>query len=133
MKTALLQLLAATADDPSVHIGHGLEKSGVKFDGMFRLGESEFRNGGVKLKLQALQQNGVEDGSFGALPAEDAVSEDQLDAFGLAVDPTIKRIKGLEELHRLPRRLFAASPFVTQHRPAPQRGSARRVPGELYG
>ena len=54
MKTALLQLLAATADDPSVHIGHGLEKGGVKFDGMFRFREGEFRNRGVKLKLQAL-------------------------------------------------------------------------------
>ena len=75
----------------------------------------------------------MEDAALGALPAQDAVSEDQLDAFRLAVDPTIKGVKGLEELHRLARRLLGARPLVTKHCPAPKRAGTRRIRGEMYG
>ncbi len=68
MKAFLLQLLAAAADNASVHIDHGLEESGIEFDRVVRFGECEFGHCGIELKLQALQENGMVDAAFGAGP-----------------------------------------------------------------
>src|SRR5215471_2361453 len=132
MKTALLDLFAAAADGAAVHVGHGLEQSRVKLDGIFCFRQSEFRNRRVELQLQTLQNNRVKNPAFRTLPAQDAVSQDQLDALRLAVDTAIKRIKGLEEAHRLARGLFGASPLVTQRCPAAKSGQSRRIRRKLY-
>jgi hypothetical protein len=66
-----------------------LEESGLKFDGVVGFRESEFRDCGIELKLQALQENGMVDAAFGAAPSENAVSENQLDAFRFAVDAAL--------------------------------------------
>src|SRR5258707_11062262 len=101
MKAALFQFFAATTDGAAIDISHGLEESGIQFDGIFRFGEREFGDRRVELKLQTLQENRVEDAALGARPAQDTVSENQLDALGFAVDAPIKRIKGFEDAHRL--------------------------------
>src|SRR5262252_5913684 len=118
MKASLLDFFAAAANGASVHIGHRLEKGGIQLDGVFRFGESEFGNCGIELQLQTLQNDGVKDIAFRAQPAQDAISQDKLDALGFTVDAAIERIKGLEEAHRLPRGLLCSSPFVPKGRPA---------------
>ena len=132
MKAALLQFFAATPDGASVHVGHGLEESRIQFDGIFRFGKREFRNGRVKLKLQALQENRVEDAALGALPTQDAVAEDELDALRFAVDAAVKGIKSFKEAHGLARRLFGARPLIAEGRPASQCGNPSRIRRELY-
>src|SRR5690348_4198117 len=133
MKTALLNFFAASADGATIHVGHGLEEGRIKLDGIFRFRDGEFGNRGIELKLQTLQDNRVKDAAFGALPAQDAVSEDKLDALGLTVDAAVKRIKGLEEAHGLARGPFGTSPFVAKGRPATKSGQPRGIRGELYG
>src|SRR5260370_25670841 len=55
VKALVRQLFAAAADRASVHVGHGLEESGIEFDRVVGLRESEFRYRGIELKLQAWQ------------------------------------------------------------------------------
>ena len=70
---------------------------------MLGFAEGEFRNRGVKLELQTLQENGVEDAAFRALPAQDAVTKNQLDALGFAIDTPVQGIKSLKDAHGLAR------------------------------
>src|SRR5579864_1176765 len=122
MKPALLQFFAATPDGAAVHVCHGLKERRIQFNGIFRFRKRKFRNRRVKLKLQALQENGVKDVAFGALPAQDAIAKDELDALRFAIDAAIKRIKRLEEAHRLARGLLDAGPVVAKRRPAAKSG-----------
>src|SRR6266849_7987150 len=131
MKTALLKFFAATADGAAIHVRHGLEEGRIKFDGILRFGEGEFGNRGIKLKLETLQKNRMEDAAFGALPAQNAVTENKLDALGFAIDAAIKRIKGFKDAHRQTRRLFGAGPVVAKRSPTAKGGQARRIAGEL--
>src|SRR4029077_16526432 len=105
VKPFLLQFSAAAADGAPVHIGHGLEESGIKFDRVVGFRDGEFGYCGIELKLQALQENGVVDAAFGAGPTENAVSKNQLDALGFSVDAAIEGVQGLEDLHRRAGRL----------------------------
>src|SRR5215470_2538197 len=132
METTLFNLFAAAADGASVHVRHRLKESGIKLDWVFRFGKREFRDRSVKLELQALQKNRMKNSTFGALPAQDAVSQNQLNALGFTVDAAIKRIKGLEDVHRLPCGLFRASPFVAQGCPAAEHGQPRWICRELH-
>src|SRR5258708_12756041 len=111
MKAFLFEVFAAAADGASVHVGHGLEKSGIEFDRVIGFGESEFGYRGAELKLQALQENGMVDAAFGAVPTENAVAKNQLDALGFAVDAAIEGVKGLEDFHGGTTRLFLLCPF----------------------
>src|SRR5258707_5490894 len=120
MKTFLFELFAATADGGSVYVGHGLKERGIEFDRVIGFRESEFGYRGVELKLQALQQNGMVDAAFGAAPTENAVSENQLDALGFAVDAAMERVQGFEDFHRRASRLFIPGPFFARHFPTPQ-------------
>src|SRR5215467_6052300 len=131
MEAALLQFFAATADGTPVHIRHGLKERGIKLNRVFRFGQREFRNRGVKLKLKALQENRVEDVALGALPAQNAVAQHELDALRLTIDAAVKRVKGLEQAHRLAHRLLVTRPFVAKRRPAAKNGHSRRVRREL--
>src|SRR5260370_37755115 len=97
MKTFLFELFATTADGASVYVGHGLKERGIEFDRVIGFGESEFGHRGAELKLQALQENGMVDAAFGAAPAENAVTENQLDALGFAVVAGIEGVNGVEE------------------------------------
>src|SRR5260370_24976579 len=106
MKAFLFELFAAAADGASVHVGHGLKERGIEFDRVIGFGESEFGHRGAELKLQALQEDVRVDASFGAAPAENAVTENQLDALGFAVDAAIAGVKGLEDSHSSAIRLF---------------------------
>ena len=90
MEAFLLQLFATAADGASVHVGHGLEERGIKFDRVVGFRESEFGYGGIELELQALEDKGMVNAAFVAAPTEDAISENQLDAFGFAVDAAIE-------------------------------------------
>ena len=74
----------------------------------------------------------MKDAAFRALPAQDAVTQDKLDTLGFTVDAPVERIKSLEEAHRLARRLFCASPFVAERRPATKSGQPRWVRRELH-
>src|SRR5215831_4184238 len=131
MKAALLQFFTAAANGAAVHVRHGLKECGIKLNRVFRFGQREFRNRSVKLKLKALQENRVEDIALGALPAQDAVAKYELDALRLTIDAAVKRVKGLEQAHRLARRLLVTRPFVAKRRPAAKNGHSRRVRREL--
>src|SRR5579859_5915489 len=100
MKTFLLQLFTAAPDGSSVHVRHRLEQCRIQFNRMIGLGKSELRHGGVELQLQPLQQNRMVNVSLGPAPAQYAVPQDQLHAFGLALDPTVERVQCFEYLHR---------------------------------
>ena len=131
MKAFLLQLFAAAADGASVHISHGLEESRIKFDRVVGFRQSEFGYCGIELKLQALQQNGMVDAAFGAAPTENAVSQNQLDALGFAVDAPMERVQGLEDFHRRASGLFVFGPFFARHFPTPQCREPCRVVLEI--
>ena len=113
MKAALFQLFAATADGAAIHIGHGLEERRIQFDGILGFGKREFGDRGVKLKLEALQDNRMKDAALSALPTQDTVSEDEFNALGLPIDAAVKRIKSFEDAHGLARGLFGAGPVIT--------------------
>ena len=93
--------------------------------------EREFGYRGIELKLQALQQNGMVDAAFGALPTEQAISENQLDALGFAVDAAIQRIQGLEDFHGRASGLFVFGPFFARRFPTLQSGQPSRHIGEV--
>ena len=131
MKTSLFQLFAAAADGASVHVGHGLEERGIKFDRVVGFRESEFGYGGIELKLQALEENGMVNAAFVAAPTEDAISENQLDAFGFAVDAAIERVQGLEDFHRGASRLFVFGPIFARHVPTLKCRQPCRFVGEV--
>ena len=108
-----------------------MEERGIKFDRVVGFRESEFGYGGIELKLQALEENGMVNAAFVAAPTEDAISENQLDAFGFAVDAAIERVQGLEDFHRGASRLFVLGPFFARHRPTLQSGQPCRFIGEV--
>src|SRR5215472_8976101 len=127
MKPALLDVFAAAADGAAVHVGHRLEESGIKLGGIFRFRKREFGNRGIKLQLQTLQNDWVKDATLGTLPAQDAVSQDKLDALGFTINAAVERIKCLEEVHRPARGFFTAGPFVAKRSPAPKSGHSRGI------
>ena len=131
MKAFLLQLFAAAADGASVHLGHGLEEGGIKFDRVVGFRESEFGHGRIELKLQALQENGMVDVAFGATPTENAISENQLHALGFTVDAAIEGVQGLKDFHRGASRLFVFGPFFAHHFPTLPSGHPGRFIGEV--
>src|SRR5215475_5786347 len=106
MKTAFLQIFTAAADGASVHVSHGLEQRRIKFDGMIRFRERELRHGSIELQLKSLQQNRVIDAALFAAPAEDAVSENELNALAFTFDAAVECIKSFKNFHRRTRRLF---------------------------
>src|SRR5260370_5984846 len=70
VKAFVLQLFAATADGASVHVGHGLEESGIEFDRVVCFRESEFWYRCIQLKLQAVQENGMVHAAFCSAPSD---------------------------------------------------------------
>ncbi len=122
MKTFLFELFAAAADGAPVHVGHGLEERRVKFDGVVGFRESEFGHGGIELKLETLQENGMVDVAFGSAPTEDAVSENQLNALGFAVDAAVEGVESLEDFHRGAGGLFVFGPGFAHQCPTLQSG-----------
>ena len=131
MESSLFQFLAAATDRASIHVGHRLEESGIKLDGIVGLGERELGNRSVKLQLKALQENGVENSALRALPTQNAISHNELDAFGLAIDAPIEGIKSLEDAHGRARGLFGFRPLVAKERPASKRGKSPRIGSKL--
>src|SRR5712672_3565213 len=89
MKAFLLQFFAASADRAAIHIAHRLEQRRVKLNGMVRFRKREFGYRCVKLQLQALQENRMINPTVRSAPAQDAVSEAKLYAFGLAIDAAV--------------------------------------------
>src|SRR5260370_38296720 len=106
MESFLVELFAAAAGGAAVHVGHGLEERRVKFDGVVGFRESEFGHGGIELKLETLQENGMVDVAFGSAPTEDAVSENQLNALGFAVDAAVEGVESLQGFHSGPGGVF---------------------------
>src|ERR1700730_9233786 len=118
MKASLIQFFAATTDGTSIHIVHGLEQSRIEFNGIVGFRERKFGYGGIKLQLQALQEDRMIYAPFGTGPAQKAISEDKFDAFRLAIDASVQRIKCLEYFHASASRLFLFCPLISQELPA---------------
>src|SRR6266852_575881 len=131
MEPSLFQFLAAAADCASIHLGHRLEESGIQFDRVVGFRERDIGNRSVKLELESLQENRVEDFALGALPAQNAITHNELDAFGLAIDAAIEGIKSFEDSHGRARGLLGFCPLVAKERPAAKRGESHRIGSKL--
>src|ERR1700694_5368142 len=83
--------------------------------------EREFGYRSVELQLKALEEYRVVDSSLGAAPAQNAVPQNKLDAFGLAIDAAVQRVKRLEDSHASTRGLFIFCPFIAEGLPALKR------------
>src|SRR5215813_10571194 len=118
METAFIQFLAAPADRASVHIRHRLEQRRVQFDWMVRFGERELGYGSIELQLKTLKQDRMENAAFGALPAQDAVSENEFDPLGFTINASVKGVKRFENFHRRASRLFSFHPVIPHELPA---------------
>ncbi len=92
MKSFSFQLFAAAPDGAPVHVGHRLEQCGVKLGRMVGFRERELGDRSVELQLKALEEYGVIDAAFGTAPAQNAVPQNKLDAFSLAIDAAIERV-----------------------------------------
>src|SRR5712671_4671896 len=132
MKSFLLQLFAASADRASIHIAHRLEQCRVELNGMIRFGKREFRRRCVKVQLQALQENRMINPTVRAAPAQDAISQDKLHAFGLAIDAAVQRVERLEDFHRCASGLFSFYPFIAQKFPTLEAGGPSRTISERH-
>src|SRR5258708_23851709 len=67
-----------------------------------------------------------------ALPisAQDAIPQDEIHAFRLAIDATVERVKGFEDFHRRASGLFGSYPLVARKLPTLQRRRPGRTVGE---
>src|SRR4029077_13491868 len=108
-------------------------KSRIEFDRVIGFGEREFGYGSVELKLQALQENGMIDAAFGAAPAENAVTENELNALGFAVDAAIEGVQSFKDFHRGTSGLFGLGPFFACRPPALPSGQPGWVIGKIGG
>src|SRR5580658_7319985 len=127
MEVSFLQFFAATAYRAPIHIVHGLEQSRIELNGMVRFRKREFGQRCVELQLEALEKDRVIDASFRPTPAQDAVSEDELDAFRLAINAAVERVKGFEDFHRRSGRLFGFHPLISQKLPTFQACGPNRI------
>src|SRR5580692_590793 len=98
---------------------------------MVRFRKREFGYRCVELQLEALEKDRVIDASLRATPAQDAVPKDELDAFRLAIDATVERVKGFEDFHRRTSGFFGLDPLIAQESPTLQARRASRVVSEL--
>src|SRR6267143_146389 len=130
MKSFPLQLFAAASDRAPVHVSHRLEQSGVKLGRMVGFREREFGYRSVELQLKALKKYGVVDAALGAAPAQNAVPQNKLDAFGLAIDAAVQRVKRLEDFHASTSGLFIFCPFIAEGLPALKRRGSCGAVGE---
>ena len=133
MKSLPVQFFAAPSDRAAVHVGHRLEQGGVKLGGMVGLGERKFGHRSIELQLEALEQYRMVDAALGATPAQNAVSQNKLDAFGLAIDAAVEGVKRLEDFHANASGLFVSCPVVTEGFPSLKRQRSRDAVGELHG
>src|ERR1700686_1534460 len=74
---------------------------------------TEFRRFRVKRHLQALEQNGMIDAAFVPLPAENPVSQNQLNPFRFAFSLSIEFIQRFENSSRSSCRPLVSGPFIT--------------------
>src|SRR5215470_4413546 len=84
---------------------------------MIRFRKCELGDGSVELQLKPLQQNRVIDPALFAAPAEDAVSENQLNALAFTLDAAVERIKSFKDFHRRSNRFFSFCPLVALELP----------------
>src|SRR5712675_3290668 len=106
METAFIQFFAASANRTSVYIRHGLEQRRIQFDGMVRLRERELGDGRIELQLKTLQQDRMEGAPLGTPPTQDAVPENELNAFSFSINTAVERVKRFEDFHRCTSGLF---------------------------
>src|ERR1700722_10372539 len=72
------------------------------------------------------------DVSFGAAPTQDAVSQNEFDAFSFTIDAPVERIQSLEDFHGRSSGPFTLCPRVTQELPARQGRASSLVFIEVY-
>src|SRR5215469_9752417 len=84
---------------------------------MIRFRKRELRHGSIELQLKPLQENRVINTAFFAAPAEDAVSENQLNALAFTLDAAIECVKTFKNFHRCSRGLFRSCPFISLQLP----------------
>src|ERR1700737_1948839 len=131
MEASFLQFFPTSADRASIHIVHRLEQRRVELNRMVRFRKREFRHGCVKLQLETLEENRMIDAPVRPAPAQDAIAQDEIHAFRLAIDATVERVKGLEDFHRRASGLFGFYPLVSRKLPTLQSRRPGRIVCEL--
>src|SRR5258708_58114 len=120
MEASFLQFFTASADRAPIHIVHRLEQRRVELNGMVRFRKREFRHGRVELQLETLEKNRMIDASVRSTPAQDAISQDEIHAFRLAINATVERVEGFEDFHRRASGLFGFYPLIAYKLPTLQ-------------
>src|SRR3981081_1850420 len=133
MESSFLQLFTASPNRPTIHITHGLKQRGIELNRMVRLGNREFGDGRVELQLEPLEQDWVIDSPVRMTPTQNAITEDELHAFRLAIDAAVERVKRFEDLHRSASRPFRFRPLIAQQFPALQARPPDWIVCELHG
>ena len=92
---------------------HGPEERRIQFHSTLGFDNCKFGDGWVEIQLEPLKQNRMIDSTLGTAPAENPVTQHQLDPLGLPSYPAIKLVELLEDSHGQASRPLVPGPLVS--------------------